>query len=279
MKNKTIVQKILNKDVTLKNKIFYIANGVLMPFLCKNLEIVHVVEFPKCGGSWVRNMIRTYMGKDLFISNRFISKNDVILSHKMYTAIYKNPVIVVRDPRDMYVSFYHYETNYKDRSNRPAIYNHFKHDPTRDQKQDFYEYLKAKMLYKSHPWCFYSQFVDSWLNVPNICLVRYEDCLKDAGKQLIKIMRHLDKPVDFEQIGDTVKKTSFKSITKEKYGVSRVSGDTDNSKFHRKGIAGDWKNYFSCESCEFFEQLEGRLLIELGYENDENWIAEFLNKQ
>lgn len=278
MKNKTIIQKVFNKDVALKNKIFYITNGALMPFFCKKLEIVHVVEFPKCGGSWVRNMIRTYMGKDLFINNRFISKYDVILSHKTYTAAYKNPVVVVRDPRDMYVSFYHYETNFKDRSKKPAIYDYFIHDPERDQKEDFYHYLKAKMLYKSHPWCFYSQFIDSWVNVPNICLVKYEDCLKDAGKQLIKIMRHLDRTIDFDRIDNAVEKTSFMSITKEKYGVSRVAGDVDNSKFHRKGIAGDWKNYFSGESCELFDKLEGRTLIELGYENDESWISDFLDK-
>lgn len=278
MKNKTIAQRVFNKDVTLKNKIFYISNGALMPFLCKKLEIVHVVEFPKCGGSWVRNMIRTYMNKDLFINNRLISKNDVILSHKMFTATYKNPVVVVRDPRDMYVSFYHYETNYKKRSNKPAIYDYFIPDPDRNQKEDFYEYLKAKMLNKSHPWFFYSQFVDSWVNVPNICLVRYEDCLKDAGKQLIKIMRHLDRTIDFDRIDNAVQKTSFKSITKEKYGVSRAAGDADNSKFHRKGIAGDWKNYFSRESCELFDKLEGRLLIDLGYESDESWIAEFFDK-
>ena len=278
MKNKTVVQKIFNKDVTLKNKIFYISNGALMPFLCKKLEIVHVVEFPKCGGSWVRNMIRTYMNKDLFINNRFISKNDVILSHRMFTSTYKNPVVVVRDPRDMYVSFYHYETNYKGRSNKPAIYDYFKHDPNRDPKDNFHEYLKAKMLYKSHPWFFYSQFVDSWVNIPNICFIRYEDCLKDAGKQLIKIMRHLDKTIDFVLINDTVSKTSFKSITKEKYGVSRVAGDADNSNFHRKGVAGDWENYFSRESCELFNKLEGRILVELGYEHDENWISGFLDK-
>ncbi len=278
MKNKKTIYKIFNKDVSLKNKIFYITNGALMPFLCKRFEIIHVVEFPKCGGSWVRNMIRTYMDKDLFINDRFISKNDVILSHKMFTSKYRNPVVVVRDPRDMYVSFYHYETNYKSRSKKPAIYNYFTHDPDRDLKEDFYEYLKVKMLHKSHPWFFYSQFIDSWVNVTNICIIRYEDCLIDAGKQLIKIMRHLDKAIDFNTIYNTVRKTNFKTITMEKYGVSRNSGDADNSNFHRKGIAGDWKNYFSRESCELFDKLEGEVLIELGYENNKNWIADYFDK-
>lgn len=277
MKNNTIVQKIFNNDVSLKNKIYYITNGLLMPIVCEKLQIVHVVEFPKCGGSWVRNMLRTYMNKELFMNNRFVRRNDVILSHKKFTSTYKNPVVVVRDPRDMYVSFYHYETNYKERSKRPAIYDYYNHDPDRDVKEDFHNYLKVKMLHKSHPWFFYSQFIDGWLNRPNICLIKYEDCLRDASKELIKIARHLDIPIDFKKIESTVEKTSFKAITKEKYGVSRETGDTDNSKFHRKGVAGDWKNYFSKESCELFDRLEGRILIELGYETNEDWASEFID--
>jgi hypothetical protein len=39
----------------------------------------------------------------------------------------------------------------------------------------------------------------------------------------------------------------------------------------RKGIAGDWKNYFSPESAGVFEQYAGDVLCELGYEQNAYW--------
>jgi hypothetical protein len=268
--------KFFNKDVPLRSKFYYVLNSALMPMLCRPLGIVHIVEYPKCGGSWVRNMVRTYLGKNLFINDRVISKNEVILTHKRFTPVYKKPVVVVRDPRDMYVSFYHYETSYERRSARPAISSYYKYDENRPKDEDFYRYLEAKLLYRTHPWFFYAQFISDWADRPGVCRVRYEDCLKDAGKELIRIVRYLDKDVDLQGISDTVEETSFAAITSKKYGVARGAGEGDDSKFHRKGIAGDWKNYFNKQSCELLEQIDGHVLTKLGYESDGGWVTDFL---
>jgi hypothetical protein len=40
---------------------------------------------------------------------------------------------------------------------------------------------------------------------------------------------------------------------------------------HRKGIAGDWKNVFTERDKAVFKEAAGNLLIELGYEKDDNW--------
>jgi hypothetical protein len=40
---------------------------------------------------------------------------------------------------------------------------------------------------------------------------------------------------------------------------------------HRKGIAGDWKNVFTEQNKQDFKAAAGELLIELGYEEDDNW--------
>jgi hypothetical protein len=279
VKSNSLWNKVFNKDVPLRSKFFYVANGAFMPLLCGPLNIVHIVEYPKCGGSWVRNMVRTYLGKDLFINDRFISSNEVILTHKRLTAIYRKPVVVVRDPRDMYVSFYHFETNYERRSKQSAISEFFTHEDGRPKDEDFYCYLKAKLLHPSHPWFFYSQFIDDWAGRPGTCLVRYEDCLKDAKKELIRIVRYLGEEVDLKRIADTVEETSFAAITSKKYGASRSAGDADNTKFHRKGIAGDWKNYFNRDSCELLEQMEGHVLRRLGYESGDGWIENYLQEK
>jgi hypothetical protein len=243
------------------------------------LGLVQVVEYPKCGGSWIRNMIRTYKGVSLFINDRFLRKNDVVMSHRLYSRKYKRPIVVVRDPRDMYVSYYYFQTSYQNRDPHSNLFKYFHHDPNRNIREDFYDYLKAKLFYASHPWFYYSQFLDNWLSRPGVCVIRFEDCLSDPEGILIRILRFLDEPIDFNLVTKTVAATSFQAITKEKYGESRNPGEEDNAKFHRKGIAGDWKMHFTKKSCQLIEKLEGSSLRRLGYEKDAGWIEKFLHSK
>ncbi|MBI4530371.1 MAG: hypothetical protein HY709_02515 [Candidatus Latescibacteria bacterium] len=39
----------------------------------------------------------------------------------------------------------------------------------------------------------------------------------------------------------------------------------------RKGVIGDWRNHFSEEHKRVFKELAGQLLIDLGYERDDDW--------
>lgn len=45
----------------------------------------------------------------------------------------------------------------------------------------------------------------------------------------------------------------------------------DPTSFFRKGATEDWKLYFTDEARRWFKQEAGGLLVELGYENNENW--------
>ena len=51
----------------------------------------------------------------------------------------------------------------------------------------------------------------------------------------------------------------------------RKEGEENNNSFLRKGIVGDWKNYFNKESKKVFKEYAGRELIKLGYEKDFKW--------
>ena len=270
--------RLFNPNVSLLQRGLQVTNAFLEVSLGKSWHLAHVLEFPKCGGSWVRNMIRTYRGTELFTYNRIIGKSEVVMAHRLYHRRFSHPIVVVRDPRDMYVSFYYYETVSEHSDSNSLLFRYFQHDPDRPVQDDFYEYLRIKLLKLTHPWFFYSQFLDSWLNRPDTCVVRYEDCLAEPENQLIRILRFLNDPVDFDKVGRTVEKTCFKSITKTKYGKSRSPGEEDNSRFHRKGISGDWKGHFNEKSCHLLEKMEGASLRRLGYELDSGWIERFTDE-
>ena len=267
--------RILNSKIPLARRALQFTNSIIEASLAGPMNFAHVVEYPKCGGSWVRNMLRTYRGTKIFTYDRLLQKNDVILCHRCFTQRYKKPIVVVRDPRDLYVSFYHYENSFTLSDQHSPIFDDFQHNPNRPVRDDFNEYLKVKLTKPSHPWFYYSQFLDSWLNVQENCLIRYEDCLKDPESQLISMIRFLNDPLDLERLEETVRTTSFAAVTEQKYGERRETGETDNTKFHRKGISGDWKNHFNESSCKLIETIEGRSLRRLGYETNANWITDF----
>lgn len=61
------------------------------------------------------------------------------------------------------------------------------------------------------------------------------------------------------------------SASFEKSTKSRQRGQEDSSSFFRKGIAGDWKNYFTERDKQIFKEEAGDLLVNLGYEEGYDW--------
>ena len=90
--------------------------------------------------------------------------------------------------------------------------------------------------------------------------------------------RHASDTIGLDRVSHTVSETNFKAITQKKYGMARNSGEQDNSKFHRKGTAGDWRNHFNEASCQLLEKMEGSSLRMLGYEKDSAWVDNFASE-
>lgn len=269
----------LIRAVPLRKRFFQVANGAAAAVLGRRMRVAHVVEHPKCGGSWVRNMVQQYLGGRPYLDDRLIGRRTVIQVHRLYSWRFCNPIIVVRDPRDMFVSFYYHETKYELRESTLAVNRYFHHDPERPVREDFAEYLEAKLTHRTQPAFRYAEFLDSWLDHSNeACLVRYEDCLDDCGRELRRIVKFLNEPVDEARIDEVVDYNSFANETKRRYGVARARGHSDASKFQRKGIAGDWRNHFNRRSCELIQRFEQRSLERLGYEKDASWSTAFLDQ-
>lgn len=51
----------------------------------------------------------------------------------------------------------------------------------------------------------------------------------------------------------------------------RNAGDEDVKSHYRKGVAGDWKNYFKAEHVSYFKRHFGDLLLRYGYEPEDGW--------
>lgn len=58
-------------------------------------------------------------------------------------------------------------------------------------------------------------------------------------------------------------------FTEKSHG--RIPGEEDPNSHYRKGIAGDWINYFQPAHIAYFKKYYNDVLIKLGYETTSNW--------
>jgi hypothetical protein len=250
------------------------ANLALAVGLGGRWGLVHLVEYPKCGGSWIKNMLAGYIGSEPFFDDRLLRPRDVVHVHRLDKPWYRRVVVVTRDPRDMYVSTYYHETQFERREKNPLIERWFRHDPSRPVHEDFALYLEAKLSHVTHPPFMLREFVRSWRARPDAVWTRYEDCLARGEAELLRVAEALGLPSDPERAREVVEANRFANRTRAR-GKERRPGEADARSFERKGIAGDWRNHFGRRACEVFERYEGESLRALGYESDASWVDRF----
>jgi hypothetical protein len=98
------------------------------------------------------------------------------------------------------------------------------------------------------------------------CEVRYEDLLATGSvKEIRRLLRFLGANSSAESARQCIEDTSFERMS------GRIRGDEDTTSFFRKGVSRDWKNYFTERDKELFKEVAGDLLVRLGYERDHDW--------
>lgn len=106
----------------------------------------------------------------------------------------------------------------------------------------------------------------SWVEVGEP-LIRYEDLLGHDLEILERVL--LDEcqlPVARERLREVILSSRFERLTE-----GRKRGQEDIMVHARKGIAGDWRNYFSDRVKQSFKTRYGGLLVATGYEQDLSW--------
>lgn len=246
---------------------------------------VLVVEYPKSGGTWLAQLLSGCLSLP-FPRNKYpIVKRAVYHSHyQPKFLIDKNEYIVwlLRDGRDIMVSSYFHNLVWNDKNKKdPKLVNYYRNKLKFKDYSDIHsnlaEYIEFLFTDKPSKFIFFNypgnwkEYNSKWLEAQkintNIYSIRYEDMLEDAFDEMLKLMstKFSGLNVNKDHIQKIVEKYSFQNQTKRKPGEENLSS------FLRKGISGDWKNYFNEESKQVFKKHAGQMLIDLGYEEDTNW--------
>lgn len=270
---------------TLTNKVEQLLRLVYVNFVTISNESVLIVEYPKSGGTWLGQLVSGYL-EIPFPRNKFpILKKSLYHSHylpKGNLLNNKKIIFLVRDGRDVMVSLYYHQLlwNDKNRLSPKDVYYHRKKVPFNDYenvKENFKEFIDytfshrpSKLQHFTYMGNWY-EYNKAWLeklnNSDNIYLIKYEDILKTPLKTLTQMFESFfnAKEIDQDKLQSIIDKFSFENQTKRK------KGEEESASFLRKGIEGDWKNYFGEQEKRIFKDYTYNLLVELGYEENNNW--------
>ena len=188
------------------------------------------------------------------------------IDYKGYKTIPKQgesrAIFVLRDPRDLVVSDYF-----------SLRYSHVPIGEIPRIRQALETLSEQEgLLYVLHYLHFYGTFACqlSWFNAgnndPEVLIVRFEDLITDNSLPIWeKIFDHFDIKIPKPVLSQLIQDYSFKSLS------GRKRGSEEKCSHYRKGVHGDWKNYFDDRLAQRFKQLTRDLVVKLGYEPNNAW--------
>ena len=106
----------------------------------------------------------------------------------------------------------------------------------------------------------------SWIDSGEPFL-RYEDLLTDDVSILEEVLiNQCELGISKRELHEAIEQESF-----ERLSGGRARGEEDVTAHYRKGIAGDWQNYFTEPIKDAFKERYGDLLVAAGHEKDNDW--------
>jgi hypothetical protein len=164
---------------------------------------------------------------------------------------------IYRDPRDMLISHVHFATDmYEDH----GMHVHYKSLPDFGARlkvaitgieQGALRMVSVRQRYEG---------VLQWLRQQHVMFVRYEDLVENRNATLAAML-------------EAVERTGYRiPFPREKaLGVLSAAIQPKRSRTFRSGKAGAWREHFTPEHKRLFLDVAGDLLVQLGYEKNDNW--------
>lgn len=234
---------------------------------------VFVVTYPKSGTTWLAMMIANYLGSDeidfstyhhivpdindLHMRSASLNAFDALpnprffLTHSPYDPTLRRVVYVIRDPRDVMVS-----------------YRNFWNQQHPDAKVDLATFIRDVRRYP----CEWDEHVSGWTRrqEEDFLLITFEEMKADPEAILTRVLKFAGLTPDQEIVSGAVDATGFERLKELEERWRREHADEGASKsperFIRRGEVGAWRDEMGPELAEEIENRFGEVMERFGYE-------------
>ena len=237
-----------------------------------------IVSYPRSGNTWTRFLVAnllhpqeaaTFANIERLVpdaeaqSSRYmrgISSPRTIKSHSYFDPRYPRVIYIVRDPRDVALSYYDFSRKYRHIEDRYPLERYIG------------EFVTGRLI--SAGWGTWGENVASWVFArgarPGFLLLRYEDMKARPDQELTRIAEFLGIDASPELLKTTLDRSSADRMremekTQAKDWVSTKDKRSDIP-FIRTASAGAWKSKLRPESVAEIEAAWGNVMAQLGYE-------------
>jgi hypothetical protein len=261
---KTIVKYVLGIDVAGRNFAVY-------------SDDTYVVSYPRSGNTWTRFLIANLVHPDKDVSftnieqlipdtssqsNRALKATPrprIIKTHEYFDHRYPKTIYIVRDPRDVVLSYYDFQRKY------------MQIDDDYPLEQYVDDFVNGKLI--SIGWGTWGENVASWVHTRgkrrNFLLLRYEDMMKDTETELARIAEFLNLAPDPTRLKQAIEQSSSDRMR----ALEKLEGDkwvaTKNRRkdipFIRVAKSGGWRTALPGDCVQQIESAWGDLMTSLGY--------------
>jgi len=237
-----------------------------------------VVSYPRSGNTWTRFLIANLVHPDRHVSfanieklipdtssqsNRALKATPrprIIKTHEYFDHRYGKVVYIVRDPRDVALSYYDFQRKYMQIEDRYPL----------DRYVD--DFVSGKLI--SSGWGSWSENVASWLYTrgrgSGFLLLRYEDMMSDAPRELGRIATFLGIDPQPERLRKAIEQSSadrmreLEKLESDKWVATR--NRRKDIPFVRVAKSGGWRTSLPENCVRQIETAWGDLMTTLGYE-------------
>src|SRR5580658_3794064 len=238
---------------------------------------VFLTSYPRSGNTWTRflvgNLVHTeeavtflnverlvadmYKHSDHYLRN--LPRPRIMKSHEVFDPRYKRVIYIVRDPRDVAISQYHWEMKQRAVGDGVPI-------------EDFLPaWIEGKVWDRLGNW---GDHVTSWMSTrgdrDSFVILRYEDLIADPARELIKVAKLLGIEPTQERLARAAELSSADRMRQleEKQGDKWVQTryTRQDKPFVRKAASGGWKAILPPQSVAAIEAAWGHIMISLGYQ-------------
>jgi len=237
---------------------------------------VFLTSYPRSGNTWTRFLVGNFLNPnepvtflnverlvpDMYKTADWVLRRRprprVLKSHEAFDARYRRVIYIVRDPRDVAISNYHWEMKLRSVPEGCPI-------------EDFVPlWMSGNFWRRIGSW---ADHVNSWLATrqghEGFVMMRYEDLQANTQQELVRLAKFMGVDPGPQRIARAIELSSASNMRKmeETQGKKWVATfhTRSDKPFVRKASSGGWRTVLPAKTVSYMEAEWGPLMKKLGY--------------